>query len=59
MMTPHTVVHDRVNKNLKYIKDADNKECIAHATEIIANFQEMEKASSELFVLMDNLIKEV
>lgn len=59
MMAPHTVVHDRVNKNLKYIKNTDKKECITHATEIITNFQEMEKASSELFILMDNLIKEV
>ncbi len=59
MNRPHEIVHDRANKNLQYIKDTSGRLCIANATEIITNFREMEDASTELFVLMDNLIKEI
>lgn len=59
MSRPHEIVHERANKNLQYIKDTSGRLCIAKATEIITNFREMEDASTELFVLMDNLIKEM
>lgn len=56
---PHEIVHARVNQNLGFIKNSDITPCLAHAEEIILNFVEMEKASAELFILMDNLIKEI
>lgn len=56
---PHETVHARVNQNLGFIKNSDSTLCLKHAEEIIQNFVEMEKASAELFILMDNLIKEV
>ncbi len=56
---PHEIVHDRVNKNLAYIKDPSGALCIAHAGEIIDNFRQMEEASTQLFALMDNLTKEL
>lgn len=59
MSRPHEIVHERANKNLQYIKDTSGRLCIANATEIVTNFREMEDASAELFVLMDNLIKEM
>ena len=59
MSRPHEIVHERANKNLQYIKDTSGRLCIANATEILTNFREMEDASTELFVLMDNLIKEI
>lgn len=59
MSRPHEIVHERANKNLQYIKDTSGRLCIANATEILTNFREMEDASTELFALMDNLIKEI
>ena len=53
---PHEAVHKAVHKNIHFIDNEDRS--IDHKEEIIANFEEMEKASYALFNLMDNLIKE-
>ncbi|MDD3770944.1 MAG: methyl-accepting chemotaxis protein [Sulfuricurvum sp.] len=58
MTRPHEIVHDRVNKNLAFIKDPSGQLCLSHASEIIANFRDMEEASTELFALMDRLPSE-
>lgn len=53
---PHSIVHNEVHKNIKYIEKEDLS--ILHQEEIIKNFETMENASSKLFGLMDNLILE-
>lgn len=52
---PHSVIHDKVIENIKCL-EADN--CVDNKDLIIRNFIEMEKASSELFELMDKIIVE-
>lgn len=57
MKMPHTSVHQNANKNLSYI-DHGEEYILDHSNDIIKNFKEMEKASEQLFVLMDNLLTE-
>ncbi|MDD5716341.1 MAG: methyl-accepting chemotaxis protein [Sulfuricurvum sp.] len=52
---PHALVHTKANKNLEFVHKGD---CIGHTEAIIANFEEMEKASHELFILMDRMLEE-
>lgn len=54
---PHTLVHQKANKNLELVH-TKKEECLNHAAEIISNFEEMEKASHELFALMDTMLAE-
>lgn len=56
---PHHQIHELVNKNLAFIKNIGTDLCIENSTEIIDNFKQMEIASSELFLLMDSLMREV
>ena len=58
--TPHATVHKNANGNMKFL-EAKNPEhnVLDHKDEIMRNFKEMEVASSELFVLMDNMLSEV
>ncbi|MEA2100714.1 MAG: methyl-accepting chemotaxis protein, partial [Campylobacterota bacterium] len=56
--TPHKVVHDNANTNLKYLEDNADKNTLDNANEIITNFEKMEDASLELFRLMDNMLQE-
>ncbi|MFA6144467.1 MAG: methyl-accepting chemotaxis protein [Sulfurimonas sp.] len=58
MKTPHTSVHQNANKNLSYI-DEGEEYILAHSEDIIKNFKEMERASEQLFTLMDNVLTEV
>ena len=44
-------------KQMKFVH-AHQDQCIDHAEKIIENFQEMEKASHELFELMDTMLSE-
>lgn len=53
---PHETVHTEVHKNLVFIDNEDRS--IDHKDEIIQNFESMEKASQQLFNLMDSLIIE-
>ena len=55
-IAPHARVHNTVLDNLKFIKDSDTR--VANETEIITNFKSMEKASDELFKLLDDMTKE-
>jgi methyl-accepting chemotaxis protein len=57
LKAPHEIVHQKANENLKFVQTHHGK-CIDHAPKIVKNFQEMEKASHELFVLMDTMLAE-
>ena len=54
---PHTIVHNSVIENMKYINNATvyNSE---NTQDIIKNFTTMEKASVELFDLLEDMIQE-
>jgi len=56
---PHNIIHANANKNLVFL-DAKNPrdEVLAHAQEIIHNFDTMEKASEELFTLLDTMLSQ-
>lgn len=58
LLEPHTLVHNKANQNLEFVKNINDHECIAHGSEIINNFKEMEKASEKLFSLLDNMLAE-
>ena len=55
--TPHKIVHDMVLQNLKFIKPEDVR--VKHQEAILANFKNMEKASYELYALLDELRVEI
>jgi len=57
MDAPHALVHDSVFKNLEFVKNHSTLKANNPKT-IINNFATMEKASSKLFVLLDNMISE-
>lgn len=56
---PHLATHSNVNENLSYL-DATNVEenVLTNSDTIIENFDAMESASTELFVLLDNMLAE-
>lgn len=55
---PRIVVSRKVYENLSYLeKDAEN-ETLKNADKIIKNFDDMEDVSSEVFVLLDKMLKE-
>lgn len=56
LLKPHSVVHDNIHANMQFIEKGDH--VTEHKDEIIANFIEMEKASDELFITIDNLLNE-
>jgi methyl-accepting chemotaxis protein len=59
MDTPHTIVHQNANNNLKYLDAANpEQEVLQHADDIIKNFDAMEDASEELFALLDQMLRE-
>jgi methyl-accepting chemotaxis protein len=58
MQTPHAIVHNNANKNLEFIDGDAHKNTIENAKEIIENFDKMEKASEELFTLLDTILLE-
>ncbi len=55
IITPHSIVHNSVLNTFSLI---ENDIVINHENEILENFTNMEKASDELFVLMDNMLLE-
>ena len=57
--TPHNVVHTNANNNLKYL-DVSNPEenTLEKQDEILQSFENMEAASDELFVLLDQMLAE-
>ncbi|MFA6196245.1 MAG: methyl-accepting chemotaxis protein [Sulfurimonas sp.] len=55
---PHAIVHENANANLLHLlKDAE-VETLKHGTKIVENFDKMENASTQLFSIMDNMLKE-
>jgi len=56
---PHNVVHTNANSNLNYL-DAPNPEenTLKHQNDILKSFENMEAASDELFVLLDQMLSE-
>ncbi|MBE0498039.1 MAG: CZB domain-containing protein [Campylobacterales bacterium] len=55
---PHKIVHDTANKNASYLSDGIEDSHVEVGAEIVARFEEMEKASNELFVLLDSMLRE-
>lgn len=53
---PHTTVHTCARDNFKFIEEGDHT--VENKKAIIENFTSMEKASQQLFILMDDLIQE-
>ena len=56
--SPHKIVHENANKNLDYITDNAEETVIANSCAVIDNFDEMEEASTRLFVLLDTMLEE-
>ena len=57
--SPHTIIHNNANTNLKYLnEDNARSSTLRNADEIINNFDKMEDASGELFLLLDNMLAE-
>jgi len=57
--TPHNTVHTNANNNLTYLDVEDTAlNTIQHKDEIVQNFENMEKASEELFILLDKMLQE-
>ena len=54
--TPHAKVHERVLENISFIEHGDH--VVENKEKIITNFEEMEKASTELFGVLDSLLSE-
>ena len=61
MNTPHAIVHDNANANLRYLLDSKDpiEETLEHEDEILSSFEKMEAASEELFALLDVMLDEV
>lgn len=57
---PHNVVHTNANNNLAFIDVEDpDANTLDKQDEILENFEKMETASEELFVLLDQMLTEV
>ncbi len=55
---PHKIVHKNANHNLAYLDENSQENTLKNSSLIIENFDEMEKASTELFILLDNMLEE-
>lgn len=55
---PRITVSRKVHENLSYLEKDAEIETIKNADKIIKNFDEMEKVSSEVFDLLDKMLKE-
>jgi hypothetical protein len=53
---PHAIVHNKAIEAMQYIEDKDT--CIDNKEHILEDFKEMEIASAELFILVENMIDE-
>jgi len=57
--SPHSIVHNNVNTNLTYLSGDMEENILANDEKIIGNFDEMEDASKELFILLDSMMNEL
>jgi len=55
---PHKIIHNKILENVNYVKD-EKDERLKHESVIVHNFEELEKASQELFILLDDLREEM
>lgn len=55
---PHAILHSEANKNTKYLDGDASFNTLKNCDEIMRNFENMEKASDELFHLLDTILKE-
>ncbi|MDD3477022.1 MAG: methyl-accepting chemotaxis protein [Sulfurimonas sp.] len=58
LSTPHEIVHKNANANLFYLDQKAEEETLKNSQNIINNFDNMEKASEELFTLLDTMLQE-
>lgn len=58
LAAPHEVVHQNANANLTYLEYDAETATLKNASNIIDNFERMEKASEELFELLDKMLQE-
>ncbi len=55
---PHKKVHDKILENANYV-NSEQDERLKYEDIIVNNFEEVEKASQELFILLDDLREEI
>ena len=55
---PHDTVHKNANVNIEYLEGDAETNTLKNADTILKNFETMEVASEELFVLMDSMLIE-
>jgi len=55
---PHKKVHDAANKNASYLSDGIDDSHVEVGDEIVSRFEGMERASTELFTLLDQMLHE-
>jgi len=55
---PHEIVHNNANQNLTYIQNSTIEKTLLQSDVILNNFDKMEEASNELFVLLDSMLEE-
>ena len=55
----HIVNRFNANSNLSFLQKDAKHDTLANTDTIVTNFKKMEKASEELFLLMDNMLEEV
>jgi methyl-accepting chemotaxis protein len=58
LAAPHEIVHRNANANLAYLEHNAEVTTLNNAQNIIDNFDHMEKASEELFELLDKMLQE-
>lgn len=56
---PHKKVHDNANANVAYLDDGIEDSHVEAGDLVVSRFEEMEKASVELFGYLDAILKEV
>ena len=55
---PHEIVHKNANNNLAFINQEPEITTLQNSQKIIANFDAMESSSSEMFALLDEMLKQ-
>jgi len=58
ILAPHKIVHENANKNVAYISDGILDSHIPHGNELVERFEQMEKASRDLFIQLDSMLED-
>ena len=56
--SPHEIVHKNANQNLSYLGDDAQNATLKNSQTILSNFELMENASHEMFMLLDAMLHE-